>query len=402
MSAPVAIDPAKCKGCSKCVRECPFGAMRMNGRIAEVDGAACRACSACVKACPFGAISEVKARRWGAADLSAYSGVWVFAEQSGGKIREVSYELLAKGRELADSRGCRLGAVLLGSGLPPEAAQSLVAHGADEVYVADDPALAEFETNAYADAVAQLIAKYRPEAVLAGATAIGRSFLPKVAVRSGAGLTADCTALEMAAPAGGGAKILHQTRPAFGGNIMATIFTPDHRPQMATVRPRVFRAAPPDASRTGKIVAEALAALSPAFKTVKRKASGENVDIAAAEILVVGGRGLKKAENFALLEKLASKLGGTVAASRAAVDAGWIPASRQVGQTGKTVAPRLYLSFGVSGAIQHLAGMRGSDFVVAVNSDPNAPIFQAADVAVTGDLFAVAPALLKALDERMA
>ena len=400
MSAPVSIDPAKCRGCTKCVKQCPFGALAMDGKIARVDGASCRACSACIKACPFGAISETKAKRWGAADLSAFSGVWVFAEQSGGKVQDVSFELLAKGRELADERGCELGAVLLGSGLPPETARSLVEHGADKVYLVDDPALAHFETNVYADAVSSLIAKHKPEAVLAGATAVGRSFLPKVAVRVGAGLTADCTALAMAPSADGGSKILHQTRPAFGGNIMATIFTPDHRPQMATVRPRVFRSAPPDPARKGETILEALSLAAPSIKTVKRIPAGENVDIAAADVLVVGGRGLKKAENFAMLEELAAKLGGTVAASRAAVDAGWISPSRQVGQTGKTVAPRLYISFGVSGAIQHLAGMRGSDTVIAVNSDPNAPIFSAADVAVTGDLFEIVPALLKALDER--
>ena len=402
MSAPVAIDPAKCRGCTKCVKQCPFGALRMNGKTAEVDGASCRACSACIKACPFGAISETKAKRWGAADISAYSGVWVFAEQHEGKIRDVSFELLAKGRELADSRGCALCAMLLGSKLPEEAIRSLGAHGADKVYVVDDPALAGYEANAYADAAGRLILKYKPEAVLAGATAAGRSFLPKVAVRVGAGLTADCTALEMAPSPDGSTKILHQTRPAFGGNIMATIFTPDHRPQMATVRPRVFRAAPPDPSRSAETVFEALSLAAPAFKTVKTIPAGDNVDIAAADILVVGGRGLKKASNFAMLEEIASLLGGTVAASRAAVDAGWISASRQVGQTGKTVAPRLYLSFGVSGAIQPLAGMRGSDTIIAVNSDPSAPIFETADVAVEGDLFEIAPALAEALRKRQA
>ena len=407
MSAPIFIDPAKCKACQKCVKQCPFGALHMTEKdgkkLAEVDAVACRACSACVKACPFAAISEVKAaKKRGTPDMESYHDIWVFAEQVGGVVQGVAYELVAKGRELADARGCKLAAILLGYKLSDAAKQSLIARGADKVIVVDQPELAAYEPNVYAEAVSALIKKMKPEAVLAGATTIGRAFLPKVAVRVQAGLTADCTALAIAPSADGATKILHQTRPAFGGNIMATIFTPDHRPQMATVRPKVFKEGPADPKRAGEILAEALTLAAAATRVVKTVPAKDIVDIAAADILVVGGRGLKKAENFALLEKLAKKIGGVVASSRAAVDAGWISQTRQVGQTGKTVSPRLYISFGVSGAIQHLAGMRGSDTIIAVNSDPNAPIFGVADLGIVGDLFEILPALLKALDERKA
>ncbi len=412
--APIVIDRAKCTGCGKCVKGCGFGALSLAdapganklGRVAVVDPAACRACSACVKACPFKAISETHAPVVGTADIALYRDVWVFAEQTDGKIADVAFELLAKGRELKQQRGdgCRLAAVLLGADLDAALTDALVRGGADVVYVVDDPKLAHYEANAYVDAVAQLVVKHKPEVVLAGATAIGRAFFARVAVKVRTGLTADCTALkiEETENKATGAKqmLLHQTRPAFGGNIMATIMTPNHRPQMATVRPKVFKRAldPNAAPGAGEIVREALALIAPKTRLAGVTRDPNAVDIVSPQVLVAGGRGLKKAENFKLLARLAELLGGEVAASRAAVDAGWAPASRQVGQTGKTVAPKLYLCFGISGAIQHLEGIRGADKIVAVNSDPNAPIFGVADYGVVGDALEVIPALIRALE----
>jgi electron transfer flavoprotein alpha subunit len=413
--APIFIDPAKCKGCQKCVKGCGFGALSMVesnankiGKIAEVDPSACKACFACVAACPFKAISEVRQQIYGTENIEEYKNIWVFAEQTGGVVAEVVYELITKAIELKSQRGegCKIAAVLLGSGLKDEVKQSLIAAGADMVYVVDDPSLTNYEANVYVDAVAQLVEKHKPEVILAGATAIGRAFFARVAVKVRTGLTADCTMLKVEntqnKDTGAMQMLLHQTRPAFGGNIMATIMTPNHRPQMATVRPKVFKKASPDASRTGEIIAEALSLIAPKTKLVKTVSEEDNANIAEMEILVSGGRGLKKEENFKMLYRLAELLGGDVACSRAAVDAGWCPVSRQVGQTGKTVAPKLYLCFGISGAIQHLEGIRGSDTVIAVNSDPNAPIFGVADVGIVGDLFEILPALIKALEERKA
>ena len=411
--APVLIDAGKCVGCGKCVKGCGFGALSLVdapganklGKLAEVDPAACKACFACVPACPFKAIAEAKGEVVGTEGLDAYRDIWVFAEQTGGRIAEVSFELLTKARELKAQRGdgCRVCAVLLGSGLPARVEAELAGYGADVIYKVDAPELADYEANVYVDAVAQLVAKRKPEVILAGATAVGRAFFARVAVRVRTGLTADCTALKIEETknrdTGAMQMLLHQTRPAFGGNIMATIMTPNHRPQMATVRPKVFKKMPVEGgAQACEVVAEALRLIAPMTRTVKRTPFEDGADIAAAEILVSGGRGMKKAENFAMLERLAALLGGEVSASRAAVDAGWVKQSRQVGQTGKTVAPRLYLCFGISGAIQHLEGIRGADTIIAVNSDPNAPIFGVADLGIVGDALEVVPALVSALE----
>ena len=411
--APILIDRAKCVGCGKCVKGCGFDALKIVeapganklGKLAEVDAAACKACFACIKACPFKAIAEVKQQIYGTDGIEAFRDIWVFAEQSGGKIAEVAFELLAKGLELKAQRGdgAKLCAVLLGSALAPELEQSLIAAGADVVYKVDDPNLAEYEANVYVDAVAQLVAKHKPEVILAGATAVGRAFFARVAVKVRTGLTADCTMLKIEntknKDTGAMQMLLHQTRPAFGGNIMATIMTPNHRPQMATVRPKVFKKAPPDPARKGQVLLEALKLIAPQTKIVQKIRDPNAIDIAAHDILISGGRGLKKEENFKLLFRLAELLGGEVSCSRAVVDAGWAPVARQVGQTGKTVAPKLYLCFGISGAIQHLEGIRGADTIVAVNSDPNAPIFGVADLGIVGDLFEILPALIAQLEK---
>ena len=408
--APILIDKAKCIGCGKCVKGCGFGALKLVdapganklGKLAEVDPSACKACSACVGTCPVKAISEVKAEIYGTAGINDYKDVWVFAEQNGGKIAEVSFELLGKGLELKSQRGdgCRLCAVLLGSGITTEMTDALSAAGADVVYAIDDPKLAEYEANVYVDAVSKLIFKHKPEVVLAGATAVGRAFFARVAVRVRTGLTADCTALKIEETknkdTGAMQMLLHQTRPAFGGNIMATIMTPNHRPQMATVRPKVFKRKPA-ASGKADVVKEVLDLIAPRTRLAKVDRNPDAVDIAAAEVLVSGGRGLKSAAAFEQLKELASLLGGEVAASRAAVDAGWVPQTRQVGQTGKAVAPKLYLCFGISGAIQHLEGIRGADKIIAVNNDPDAPIFGMADIGIVGDALEIVPALISEL-----
>ena len=410
--APIFIDPAKCKGCGKCVKGCGFGALSMvdspgankPGKLAVVDASACKACSACVKACPFKAISEVKQKVYGTEGIETYKDIWVFAEQHGGVVADVAFELLAKAQELKTQRGggAKVCAVLLGSGLPAEAEQSLIASGADVVYKVDDPSLADYEANVYVDAVAQLVLKHKPEVVLAGATAVGRAFFARVAVKVRTGLTADCTMLKVEETknkdTGAMQMLLHQTRPAFGGNIMATIMTPNHRPQMATVRPKVFKRGEADPSRKGTVLAETLKLIAPSTRLVKTVRDPNAVDIAAYDVLVSGGRGLKGAENFKLLARLAELLGGEVSCSRACVDAGWCPATRQVGQTGKTVAPKLYLCFGISGAIQHLEGIRGADTIIAVNTDPNAPIFGVADLGIVGDALEIIPKLIEQLE----
>ena len=390
---PILIDPAKCKGCKKCITACPFNALYMEGKLAVLRPDECRVCNACVKACPFVAISSVPKTEVTAMNLSDFTGVWVFAEQHHGNVQEVAYELLSTGRRLANDRGCELAAVVLGHQITDSAAH-LIAAGADKVYVVDQPELAEYEANVYTDALSQLIAKYKPEVVLAGATAVGRAFFAKVAVRSRTGLTADCTALSINKQT----CLLHQTRPAFGGNIMATIMTPNHRPQMATVRPKVFKMTSPDPKRKGETLIEALKLVAASTRIVKAELNASTVNIAEAEIIVAGGRGLKKAENLDLLKRLADLLGGVVGVSRACVDSGWISAAHQVGQTGKTVCPKIYLAFGISGAIQHLEGMRASDTVIAVNSDANAPIFGVADLGIVGDLFEILPMLIEDLE----
>ena len=339
--------------------------------------------------------------------MSDCRDIWVFAEQAHGKIAEVAFELLGKGLELKAQRGdgCRLCAVLLGSGLAGDMTAALSAAGADVVYAVDDPKLADYEANVYVDAVAKLAERHRPEVILAGATAVGRAFFARVAVRLRTGLTADCTALKIEETrnraTGVSQMLLHQTRPAFGGNIMATIMTPDNRPQMATVRPKVFKRGNREqgiGNRDGGVVVrEVLDLIAPKTRLVRVDHDPDAVDIAAAPVLVAGGRGLKNALNFVKLFELAGLLGGEVAASRAAVDAGWVPQFRQVGQTGKAVAPKLYLCFGISGAIQHLEGIRGADRIIAVNSDPNAPIFGVADLGIVGDAMEIVDALIKEL-----
>jgi electron transfer flavoprotein alpha subunit len=291
-----------------------------------------------------------------------------------------------------------LTAVLLGSGLVGQA-RELIAYGADRVYVVDEPALADFTDDAYGNVLAALAREHKPEILLAGATAIGRSFIPRVATMLATGLTADCTDLAIRLDDG----VLLQTRPAFGGNIMATIECPHTRPQMATVRPLVMKPCRYDGQRPGEIieVKPDPALLESRVKVVESvRSKDEQVNITEADILVAGGRGLESEKGFAMVRELAQMLGGAVAASRAAVDSGWIGYPHQVGQTGKTVCPKIYVACGISGAIQHLVGMQSADTIIAINRDENAPIFEVATYGIVGNLFEVLPTLIDRLKEQ--
>lgn len=381
----------KCYGCKVCIPSCPFGIIEIIDKKAVIkDG--CNLCGACVTACKFKAI-EITREVETTIDKSLYKGVWVFAEQRGGKLANVTLELLGEGRKLADELKEPLVAVILGKEIGP-LAKRLIAHGADKVFLADAPELEQFLEDSYTQVIVDLVKKERPNIFLLGATAIGRSLAPKVAARLETGLTADCTGLEVNVAE----RNLLQTRPAFGGNLMATILCPNHRPQMATVRPKVFKPLTEDSSRTGEVVSVDLSSVkwdirAKVLEVVKE--TGYVVNLEEANIIVSGGRGLCDPKNFAMVEELAKTLGGAVGASRAAVDAGWVPYAHQVGQTGKTVGPKIYFACGIHGAIQHMAGMSSSDIIIAINKNPDAPIFKIATYGIVGDVREILPMLTK-------
>lgn len=344
-------------------------------------------------------------------NLEAYKGVFVFAQQVDNVISNIAYELIGKGKELAKDLGVEVTAVLVGSDVKGLADQ-LAEYGADKVIVVDDPELKEYRTEPYTHAIASVIKEFKPEIFLIGATAIGRDLGPRVCARIHTGLTADCTKLDIGDfpmnPVPGRETKHNQllmTRPAFGGNTIATIACPDFRPQMATVRPGVMQKAPKEAGKKA-VVTE----FNPGFTKNNKyvdilevvKAVSNTVDIMDAKILVSGGRGVGSPENFKILDDLAEAIGGTVSCSRAVVDAGWKPKDLQVGQTGKTVRPNVYFAIGISGAIQHLAGMEESDIIVAINKDESAPIFDVADYGVVGDLNKIVPALTAKIKEAIA
>jgi len=394
---PIQIIIEKCTGCSLCIKACPFNAIRILDKKAVIDLNICNLCGACVPACKLKAIFIEKPVEAAKKQLQDYKGVWVFAEQKKGKVQSVVYELLAKARHLADCLDTDVSAVLLGERLEEEI-QELIWRGADQVYVVEDHKLANYQDEPYTNLILELIKKYKPEIVLCGATSIGRSLISRVAVKLRTGLTADCTGLDIEPQQ----KILLQTRPAFGGNIMATIISPNYRPQMATVRHKVFLESPSDMKRKGKVIyekfnANLMLSRSRLLDIVEEIES--TVNLAEADIIVSGGRGLRAAENFKLIEDLAGVLQAAVGASRAAVDAGWKPYSHQVGQTGRTVAPKIYIACGISGQIQHLVGMQSAKIIVAINKDPDAPIFKVATYGIVGDLFQIIPVLTQRFKE---
>jgi electron transfer flavoprotein alpha subunit len=446
----VAIDQSKCIGCGACIVECPVAALDLTDGIATVDPAKCRDNGSCVQVCPSNALSlnipeqaaaEKTAKKTatntvpavggiqielnkdqplpdpvadyaGASprkivrpeetepvDGNPWRGVWVVIEYSHGEIAPVSWELLGEGRKLAAEIGCELAAVVCGSRVDHLISEAL-AYGAAKVYVVDDPVLQDPRTEPYAEAIARLVRKYRPEILLMGATAVGRDVFPAVATKLQTGLTADCTVLGIDPET----RLLQQTRPAFGGNIMATILCKKHRPQMATVRPRVMKMPERQEGRQGTVIREELGLPEAEVKTKVLefiRADAQNVFLDKAEVIVAVGLGIGSAKNMALAEDLAGVLGGTIAGSRGAVEAGWLSHDYQVGQTGATVRPKLYIALGISGAIQHLVGMERSDFIVAVNHDPAAPIFRVANYGLIGELNQVVPALTAELATRL-
>lgn len=389
----IRIDEEKCIGCGQCEEVCTFGAIEVVDEMARVDEDKCTLCGSCAESCPEEAIIIEKEGAEGAGDLDAWRGVWVVAEYSRGEFAPVTFELLGRARGLADDLGVELAAVAIGSGVRDVAGQ-LAAAGADKVYLADAPELDRFSEDVWARILADLAARHRPEVILAGATAMGRAFIPQVATMLETGLTADCTQLDVRKED----RCLLQTRPAFGGNLLATIVCPNHRPQMATVRPHVLKAPEPDSSRSAEIVEaelkpELLESRVKVLDSVIEETTGP--DLANAEVIVTAGRGMESQENLKWAEDLARCLEGAVGATRAVTDAGWLPHNHQIGQTGATVAPKLYIGCGVSGAIQHLVGMQGSEIIVAINKDPDAPIFDVSTYGIVGDVKEILPLLIK-------
>ncbi|MDY2778172.1 MAG: electron transfer flavoprotein subunit alpha [Collinsella sp.] len=390
------VDAERCIGCARCVRACANGGIVVEGRggarVARVTDS-CILCAACVQACPVSALSIEYGGENDGCDLAAHRDIWVFVQLGTDGPLDVSYELLGRARELALSHGCRCVA-LLAEPSSSDAASRIIEAGADVVIRCRDVRFASLDAEVHARWIASLARERRPEAILYGATVFGRELAPAIAVRLQTGLTADCTMLDIDPDSG----LLRQTRPAFGGNLMATIVCPRHRPQMATVRPGIFPAPTPDRAHIGAVedvVLEGDVASRVELLDVVRDAGGES--ISDADVLVVVGRGMGSRRNLPLMFELAHALGGELGCTRPIVEAGWLDPWRQVGQTGVSVAPRLLVSLGVSGAIQHLAGISGAGTVIAVNADPTAPMLQSARYQVVGDCVKVAEELVSRL-----
>ena len=383
------INRDECIGCGACVDACPFGALKLVDNIATVDDK-CTACGACIEVCPVDALKLPERPQAKEEGLAAFQGVWTWVEQFQGQACSISWEMLGQGRKLADQRKTNLTACVLGHKVEHIAGEA-IAFGADRVFLVDDLTLAVYRTQPYADALVKLVHQYQPEIFLLGASSRGRDLAGSVATELYTGLTADCTGLEIDMQS----HLLRQTRPAFGGNIMATIICPNYRPQMSTVRHRVFEMPTADIGRQGQIVPVSAGMTEDqiASKLVEFITEQGEVNLADAKIIVSGGRGVGGPEGFAPIRELAEVLGGAVGSSRAAVDAGWIPYAHQVGQTGRTVRPDLYIACGISGAVQHLAGMGTAKVIVAINKDAEAPIFGMANYGIVGDLFQIIPAL---------
>jgi electron transfer flavoprotein alpha subunit len=391
------IIPEKCTGCRRCLRVCPSDALEIyfppeQLKILEELG---------IK--PEDALPKIKKEVKKAAPtipkVREYKGVWVFVEQAEGEPAHVSWELLGVGADLAKTLEVELCALVVGDNVE-HLCQEAFAHGASKAYLIDDPVFHHYRTEPYYKAICHIVNKYKPEIVLIGATGLGRDLAGAVATELQTGLTADCTGLSI-----DDSGFLLQTRPAFGGNVMATILTEKTRPQMASVRPHVMPLPERDSSRKGEIVHDSVDIKEEdiGIKVLEvhddRQLGMQDVDIAGAEVIVSGGRGLQSKENFQILQELADELGGVIGSSRSAVEAGWMPVERQVGQTGKTVRPKIYFACGISGAIQHLVGMQDSDIIIAINRDRQAPIFEVSTYGIEGDLLKIVPAITKRIKE---
>ena len=394
--AKIAVLERKCTGCGLCAKNCPFGAIDMKAGKPELN-AACKVCGICVKGCPEKAIIKLETKV-DQVDKSQWKDILVFAEAHGGRLHPVSLELIGKAKELAGPVGFRVKAVLVGSGLS-DFAEELRHYGVSEIAVYDDPALSFFRADAYAACVEDYIRYAHPSVVLVGATSLGRSLAPRLATRFHTGLTADCTKLELRENTD-----LVQIRPAFGGNIMAQIITTNTRPQFATVRYKVMNTPERLDAAAGEILTRKIpkAVAESKVTCVSVTPVPPKKSISDAEILVVGGRGLQKEADLEMVKELAALLGGDWATSRPLVEKGWTTNDRQIGLSGRTVRPRLIITCGVSGAIQFTACMNASDHIVAINSDPDAPIFQVAHVAIVGDLYDILPRLIRQLKEERA
>ena len=384
----------KCVGCEKCRDVCAYDAIEMVDGLAVINQEKCTLCGACVDACPFEAILISKSSST-EHDISSFSGICVYAEHRGGVLSSVVKEIIGVSRELKEVLEKPIYAILLGADVR-KIAEEILEYGVDEVWMREDPKLGDFAEDVQAEVVASILKEMKPEIFLGGGTIIGRSLLPRVAVKLETGLTADCTELTVDEET----MFLRQTRPAFGGNIMATILTTSHRPQMATVRHKVMPEAKKVGKPWGKIVpVDHIPVPAPRIEVLEFvPEEGETVNLVEADFIVSAGRGIQDPKNIGLIAKLANAVGGALGASRAVVDAGWIPYSHQVGQTGKTVNPVVYIACGISGAIQHLAGMKSADVIIAINRDAHAPIFDVADYGVVGDLFEIVPELIKQIE----
>lgn len=393
----IKIETDKCTGCKLCISACPFGAITITNMKAEILNN-CTLCGACSSSCKFDALQFENEKLQVDNDITEYKGVWVFAEQKNGIPVSVVLELLGQGRKLAEQLQVPSSAVLLGENVE-DAAKTLITYGADVVYLVDSPVLKHYNDEAYTDVFIQIINKYKPEIILIGGTTYGRSLAPRISSRLNTGLTADCTGLEIDKDK----RLLLQTRPAFGGNIMATIVCPNQRPQMSTVRPKVMKSLEPDASRVGEIIKTDVTIPSNVKTTVTKMVSAinEKINLLEADVIVSAGRGIEDPQNMKIIEELAEVLGGAVGASRAIVDSGWIGYNHQIGQTGKVVSPKISFACGISGAIQHLAGMSSSDVIIAVNKNPDAPIFKIANFGIVGDVLEVVPLLVKEFKSRI-
>ncbi len=408
----------KCTGCGECKPVCPVNAIEYDTYDTQgtpiINLEKCTGCRKCVEACPNGALEtfdftgsagqehlaedgdDGKVR---VVEKEIWRGVWVFVEQLDGKPNHVSWELLGIGKKLALDLDTNLAAVILGHNVEHLVMETFK-YGADRAYIIDNPVLKHYRTRPYLDSFVYLANKYRPEVVLIGATGLGRDLSGAISTVLNTGLTADCTGLSIDKET----RLLEQTRPAFGGNVMATILTERARPQMASVRPRVMSIPPYLEGRIGELIRESVTLREEDITTkileVTATRSETDIDIRTSEVIVSGGKGMLEKKNFVILEELATMLGGMLGASRCAVDAGWIPQERQVGQTGKTVRPKLYIACGISGAIQHLVGMQNAEHIIAINKDRNAPIFEVAHVGIVGDVFEIVPSLIESLKQK--